>query len=190
MSEVILVRHAETEWSRAGRHTGRSDIPLTEDGRAAASALAPRLADRHFALALTSPLSRASDTADLAGLDAVTEADLLEWDYGEYEGLTTPQIRAGRPAWSLWRDGCPAGEDVAAVGERVDRVIAQIQALIASEAGADAAIVAHGHVLRVLAARWCELDPAAGARLRLDTGTVSLLGWERETPVIWRWNAT
>ena len=188
MSEVILLRHAETEWSRTGRHTGRSDIPLTDDGRAAAGALAARLADRRFAIVLTSPLSRASESARLAGLDATVEPDLVEWDYGEYEGLTTPQIRTGRPAWSLWRDGCPGGEDPAAVGERVDRVIALVLAALTSDG--DAAIVAHGHVLRVLGARWCELDPAAGARLRLDPGTVSVLGWERETAVIWRWNTS
>ncbi len=186
MSEVVLLRHAETEWSRTGRHTGRTDVPLTAQGRAVGRDLALRFAGRRFAVALTSPLCRAVETARLAGLDARVEEDLVEWDYGEYEGLTTPQIRAARSGWSLWRDGCPGGEDAASVGERVDRVIAQ--ALTALGDDGDVAIVAHGHVLRVLGARWCELAPAAGARLRLETGAVSVLGWERETRVIQRWN--
>lgn len=186
MSEVVILRHAETEWSRTGRHTSRSDIPLTEEGREAARALAERLGDRRFDLVLTSPLSRASETAGLAGLHATAEADLVEWNYGEFEGLTTPQIRTRRPEWSLWRDGCPGGEGPAAVGDRVDRVISRVLATLTGDG--DAAIVAHGHVLRVLGARWCELDPAAGARLYLATGSISVLGWERETPVIRRWN--
>jgi broad specificity phosphatase PhoE len=188
VSEVILIRHAETEWSRTGRHTGRSDIPLTDRGREAARALCERLSSTPLALTLTSPLSRAAETARLAGLVAEPEPGLLEWDYGDYEGLTTPQIREERPGWLLWRDGCPGGEDAAAVGARADRVIARVLEAVEPAGEATAALVAHGHVLRVLAARWCELDAAAGGRLRLSTGTLSVLGWEREVRVIERWN--
>jgi probable phosphoglycerate mutase len=182
---VTLVRHAETEWSRDGRHTGRSDVPLTDRGRRAARALAPLLREDDFALVLVSPLSRARETCALAGLgERASEApELLEWDYGEYEGLTTPEIRERRPGWDLWRDGCPGGEDAAAVGARVDRVIGR-----ALGVGGDVALFAHGHVLRVLAARWIELDPREGARLALSTGSLSLLGHERETRGILQWN--
>ena len=187
MSEVVLMRHAETEWSRQGRHTGRSDVPLTAFGRAEATALGKRLAGRVVRWVLTSPLSRATDTALLAGLTAVPDADLTEWDYGEYEGMTTMQILELRPKWSLWRDGCPAGEDAAAVGVRVDRVAARVLEALEG-GGGDVLLVAHGHLLRVLAARWCELDASLGSCLRLDTASVSVLGWERETRVIHRWN--
>ncbi|MCW3067310.1 MAG: histidine phosphatase family protein [Solirubrobacterales bacterium] len=185
MSEVLLIRHAETEWSRSGQHTGRTDIPLTERGRELARRLAPVLAGREFALVLSSPLSRARETCELAGLGdrARTRDDLMEWDYGEYEGLTTPQIREQRPDWSLWRDGCPGGETAADVGARVDRVIAEVRAV-----DGDAALFAHGHVLRVLGARWVEFPPQAGARLALSTGALCTLGYERETAVLWRWN--
>jgi len=186
--DVVLIRHGETDWSRTGQHTGRVDIPLTDAGRAEASALGEHLRGRVFGLMLTSPLSRATETASLAGLDAEIEPDLVEWDYGDYEGSTTAQIREKRPEWLLWRDGCPGGEDVAAVARRADRVIDRV--LRASEHGGrrDVALVAHGHVLRSLAARWCELGPEAGARLLLDTGTLSVLGWEREVRVIRVWN--
>jgi probable phosphoglycerate mutase len=182
---VTLVRHAETEWSRDGRHTGRSDVPLTDRGRQAARALAPLLGEDDFALVLVSPLGRARETCALAGLGerASEVPELLEWDYGEYEGLTTPQIRERRPGWDLWRDGCPGGEDAAAVGARVDRVIER-----ALGVGGDVALFAHGHVLRVLAARWIELDPREGARLALSTGSLSRLGHERETRGILQWN--
>ena len=185
MTRVTLVRHAETEWSRALRHTGRTDVPLTDHGRQAARALAPILAQRTFELVLVSPLHRARETCELAGLAdmAEPEPDLLEWDYGDYEGLTTSQIRERRPDWSLWRDGCPGGEDAPAVGARADRVIARVLS-----AGGEAILFAHGHVLRVLAARWIELEPAAGARLALATGAVSVLGHERETRVLGEWN--
>ena len=185
MTRVTLVRHAETEWSRELLHTGRTDVPLTDAGRAAARALRPHLAQGSFSLVLVSPLSRARETCELAGLGdrAELDPDLLEWDYGEYEGLTTPQIRAQRPGWNLWRDGCPGGEDAAAVGARADRVIRR-----ALGAGDDVALFAHGHVLRVLAARWIEHGPSEGARLALSTGSISELGHERETRVVTTWN--
>lgn len=188
MTEVVLIRHGETEWSRTGQHTGRTDIPLEDAGRAAAGALGEALRGRTFRLVLTSPISRAADTARLAGLDAVAEPDLLEWDYGEYEGVTTAQVRETRPDWLLWRDGCPGGEDAAAVARRADRVIERVLEETGPDGDDDVALVAHGHLLRSLAARWCELGPEAGIRLRLDTGTLSVLGWEHEVRVIRRWN--
>lgn len=185
--QIVLVRHAETEWSRAGRHTGRTDIPLTDEGRARAAELAERLRERRFALVLVSPLRRALETCELSGLAASAEqrADLMEWDYGDYEGLTTAQIRAERPGWNLWRDGCPGGENAAQVGIRADRVIAEAPA-----AEGDVALFSHGHVLRVLGARWVDLHPQQGARLGLSTGAVCVLGHERETAVLARWNDT
>jgi broad specificity phosphatase PhoE len=185
--ELVLVRHGETDWSRAGRHTGRTDEPLNETGRANAAALAGRLAGRSFALVLTSPLSRAVETCRLAGLGDAAQVrdDLAEWGYGEYEGRTTPEIRAGRPGWSLWADGVVGGETIADVGARVDRVIAE-----AARAGGDVALFAHGHVLRVLAARWLGLEPDAGKLLALDPASVSVLGWEHEWRVIRSWNET
>jgi broad specificity phosphatase PhoE len=187
-ADVVLIRHGETDWSRSGRHTGRTDIPLTDAGRAEASSLGERLRGRTFGLTLTSPLSRATETASLAGLDPEIEPDLVEWDYGEYEGSTTAQIREKRPGWLLWRDGCPRGEDAVAVGRRADRVIDRVLHASEDRGRRDVALVAHGHVLRSLAARWCELGPEAGARLLLDTGTLSVLGWEREVRVIRVWN--
>jgi broad specificity phosphatase PhoE len=183
--EVVLVRHGETEWSRAGKHTGRTDVPLTDTGREQASALAAALRGRDYALVLTSPLSRASETCRLAGFGdlARERADLREWDYGAYEGRTTAEIREERPDWSLWRDGVPNGETEADVGARADRVIAELRA-----AAGDAVVFAHGHLLRVLAARWLGLDPSAGRLLALDTATISVLGYERETAVVRRWN--
>jgi broad specificity phosphatase PhoE len=185
VAEILLARHGQTEWSRDGRHTGRSDVPLTAEGRSQAERLGNRLAGRDFALVLTSPLSRAADTCRLAGLGARAQArdELLEWDYGDYEGLTTSQIREERPDWVLWRDGCPGGESAAQVGARVDRVVAELRA-----AGGEAILVAHGHVLRVLAARWVGLGPEGGALLHLDTGALAALGWEREQPVVTLWN--
>jgi broad specificity phosphatase PhoE len=183
--EVLLVRHGQTEWSLDGRHTGTTDIPLTEEGRAQARALGERLGGREFALVLTSPLGRARETCELAGLGARAQVrdDLTEWDYGEYEGVTTADIRKRDPDWLLWRDGCPGGETAAEVGARVDRVIAEVRA-----ADADCALFAHGHVLRVLAARWIDLAPQAGGRFGLSTATVSVMGWEREVPAFWLWN--
>ena len=182
--EIVLVRHGETEWSRDGRHTGRTDLPLTENGRRQAELLRGALAEWGFAQVLSSPLQRALETCRLAGLgdSAQTTDDLREWDYGEYEGITTAQIRESRPDWYLWRDGCPGGEQAADVGRRVDRVIASL-------GEGDVALFAHGHVLRVLAARWIGLEPEAGALLALGTGTLSVLGYERETRVVKRWNS-
>ena len=180
------MRHGETEWSRDKRHTGRTDIPLTEAGRLEAEKLSDALAEWTFARVLSSPLSRALDTCRLAGLGERAELsdDLVEWDYGEYEGITTAQIREQRPDWYLWRDGCPGGETADEVGRRADRVTAAVDGT-----DGDVALFAHGHVLRVLAARWVGLGPEAGALLKLDTGTLSALGYERETRVITRWNA-
>ncbi|MGH2782807.1 MAG: histidine phosphatase family protein [Thermoleophilaceae bacterium] len=184
--EVVLARHGETEWSRDRRHTGLTDVPLTEAGRREATRLGEQLARHDFARVLSSPLERARETCRLAGLGerAELDGDLVEWDYGDYEGITTAQIRERRPGWSLWRDGCPGGETAADVGRRADRVIASLGGV-----DGDVAVFAHGHVLRVLAARWMGLGPEAGALLKLDTGTLSALGWERETRVVARWNA-
>lgn len=184
--EIVLVRHGETEWSRDGRHTGRTDIPLTDEGHRQAERLQEALGEWNVTRVLASPLSRALDTCRLAGFGDRAEISdrLLEWDYGEYEGLTTPQIRELRPGWNLWRDGCPGGESAADVGARVDPLVAELKA-----ADGDLALFAHGHVLRVLATRWVELPPEAGARLPLATATISALGFERETPAIRRWNA-
>jgi broad specificity phosphatase PhoE len=184
---LLLIRHGETEWSRSGQHTSTTDLPLTEDGRARAEALKDRLAGREFALVLTSPMLRARDTAALAGLGdrgEITE-DLHEVGYGAYEGRTTADIRAERPGWDLWTDGTPGGEPLEAAAARADRVIAR-----ALEAGGDVALVAHGHILRVLGARWIDLPPAGGGSLGLGTAALCELGFERERRVIWRWNDT
>lgn len=187
--EVWLIRHAETEWSRTHRHTGRADIPLTDAGRVAAAGLAPRLAGRSFAQVRVSPLGRARETARLAGVDlgapgVVFDDDLREWHYGDYEGRSTADIRQERPGWFLWRDGCPGGETADDVGARTDRVIEHVCAV-----PGDVLIVAHGHLLRVLAARWTAQEAAAGARLLLDTGSICVLGQEREVRAVRRWNS-
>jgi probable phosphoglycerate mutase len=183
--EVVLVRHGETLWSRSGKHTGRTDIPLTEEGRSQSERVGDTLRGRRFALVLTSPLQRAAETCRLAGLGAVAafREELMEWDYGAYEGRTTPEIREEVPGWSLWRDGVPGGEVSADVGRRVDRVIADLRAV-----DGEVALFAHGHVLRVLAARWLGLPATEGRLFALDPATISILGYERETPVIKRWN--
>jgi probable phosphoglycerate mutase len=183
---IVLARHGETEWSRDGRHTGRTDVPLTENGREQALLLRDALGEWSFERVVSSTLERALETCKLAGLGdrAQKTDDLLEWDYGEYEGITTPQIREARPGWSLWRDGCPGGEVSADVGQRVDRVIAEL-----ADLEGDVAVFAHGHVLRVLAARWIGLGPESGALLALDTATLSVLGYERERRVVRRWNS-
>ena len=180
-----LVRHGETEWATLGRHTGTTDVPLTDLGREQAKTLTPRLAGRAFAAVLSSPRSRALDTARLAGFaDRVSvDPDLAEWDYGDDEGRTTADIRADRPGWSIWRNGVRGGEPIEAVAARADRVIARVRAL-----GTDTLCFAHGHVGRIVAARWIGLPPSGGARLALATATISILGWERETPVVARWN--
>jgi probable phosphoglycerate mutase len=184
--EVVLVRHGETEWSRDGRHTGRTDVPLTAAGRSQAERLGAPLGDWRFTRVLASPLGRALDTCRLAGFGDRAELSdaLLEWDYGEYEGETTPQIRELRPGWNLWRDGCPGGESAADVGARVDPLVSELKA-----SAGDVAVFAHGHLLRVLAARWVELPPEAGARFWLATATISVLGFERESAAVRRWNA-
>jgi broad specificity phosphatase PhoE len=183
--EVVLVRHGETEWTRTGKHTGRTDIPLTERGRQEAQAVGVALRSRSFALVLTSPLARAVETCGLAGLgEKATQRDeLMEWDYGAYEGRKTIDIRKERPGWTLWDDGVPDGETAAQIAARVDRVIPELR----STRG-DAAVFAHGHLLRVLAARWLGRDPAAGRLFALDPATISIVGYERETPVIRMWN--
>ncbi|MDQ1619194.1 MAG: hypothetical protein QOE19_1763 [Actinomycetota bacterium] len=186
-TELWLVRHGETEWSASGRHTSRTDVPLTERGRAAAVALKERLAGIPFARVLTSPLARARDTCALAGFGDRAEVvdDLREWDYGTDEGLTTATIREERPGWSIWTEGPRGGESAAEVGARADRVIA----LVRSSEGPVIAF-SHGHLSRVLGARWIELPVAEGAHLRLDTAAISMLGWERETPALQLWNDT
>ena len=192
MGELILLRHGETEWSKAGKHTGRTDIPLSPEGKAAAAALAPALARRHFVAVFSSPAQRATDTAELAGLTDITiDPDLQEWDYGGYEGLTTPQIREQRPGWYLWRDGVVPkdaehpGESVNQVGVRADAVLAMVRPLLAQ---GDVALVSHAHMLRILTARWLGLDPDCGRLFRLGTGTLSVLGTEHDMPVILTWN--
>ncbi len=192
MGDLILLRHGETAWSKSGQHTGRTDIPLTANGEAAAKALAPVLARCDIAAVFTSPAQRATTTAALAGLvGAQVDPDLWEWDYGGYEGLTTPQIQAEHPGWNLWRDGvipgdaAHPGETVEQVGERVDRVLARAEPLLAD---GDVVLVAHGHVLRVLAARYLLLGPSGGRLFRLDTGTISTLSNEHADPVIASWN--
>ena len=184
-AEIVLVRHAETEWSRAGRHTGRTDLPLTEEGRAAARGLASRLQRERFELVLTSPLRRARETCELAGMGSAAQVreDLVEWDYGEYEGLTTAEIQAERPGWSLWRDGCPGGESAPQVGARADRVIAEVR-----NAPGAAAVFSHGHMLRVLGARWIELEAAGGAHLGLAAGALCVLGHEHGAAILATWN--
>jgi broad specificity phosphatase PhoE len=183
--ELVLVRHGETEWSRTGRHTGRTDVPLTARGRAEAESVGVRLAGRRFVRVLTSPASRSTETCRLAGFSdhAETCADLREWDYGAYEGRTTSEIRVERPGWTLWRDGAPGGEAVEQVGERADRVLRMLADVVG-----EVVVFAHGHFLRVLAARWLGLDPAAGGLLALDPATISVLGHEHEWRVLRRWN--
>ncbi|HKF97488.1 MAG TPA: histidine phosphatase family protein [Steroidobacteraceae bacterium] len=184
--EVFLIRHGETEWSLSGRHTGISDIPLTENGRQVARLWQPYASARKFALVLSSPLQRARETCELAGLagQAQIEDDLREWNYGNYEGLTPQQIRAAQPEWLIFRDGCPGGESPEQVGTRVDRVITRIRA-----ASGDVAIFAHGHVLRVFGARWLELPPSAGSHFLLETATLCVLSSYRGVPAVKRWNA-
>ena len=179
------MRHGETEWSREGRHTGRTDVPLTDLGREQARALAGPLGAREFGLVLTSPLSRAAETCALAGFADLAQAtdDLLEWDYGDYEGCTTQEIHELRPGWTLWADGVPGGEIASSVGRRADRVVNRARA-----ATGDSLCFAHGHLLRVLASRWVGLPPMGGRLIVLDAGATGELGWEGEVPVIERWN--
>jgi probable phosphoglycerate mutase len=180
---MVLLRHGATQWSLSGQHTGLTDIPLLPLGREQALAAGELLSGVPFAQVLTSPLRRARETCSLAGFDGEPEPDLLEWDYGTYEGMTSAEIRAERPGWTLWTDGVVGGEGAADVGRRVDRVIER-----ARLAHGNTLCVAHGHVLRVLTARWLGLPPAGGRLFALGTGTVSILGWERDTPVLSLWN--
>ncbi len=185
--QLWLVRHGETEWARLGRHTGRTDIPLTDVGRTQALALGRRLAGHPFALVLTSPLSRAAETARLSGFGevAIADPDLMEWDYGALEGRLTQDIRTEFPDWAIWTGPWPGGETIDHVGARADRVIARSQA---PETAGDTLVFSHGHLLRVLGARWLGLPPASGGLFALSTATVSILGWDRDRPVIEAWN--
>jgi len=182
---VFAIRHGETAWSLSGRHTGTTDIPLTEDGRQLAERLRPILARNAFGLVLCSPMQRARETCGLAGFGdtAVIDTDLLEWNYGEYEGLTPKQIHELAPGWLIFRDGCPGGEAPEQVGARVDRVIARSRAV-----DGDVALFAHGHVLRVLVARWIRLPAGSGQHFLLDTGTLCVLGYYGEIPAVRIWN--
>ena len=186
--DAWLVRHGETEWARLGRHTGRTDVPLTDVGRDQARVLGRRLAGHRFALVLTSPLSRATETASIAGElagfgSADADPDLREWDYGDLEGRLTADIRSVFPGWTIWRGPWPGGETIDQVAVRADRVVTRVRA-----AGGDVLLVAHGHLLRVLAARWLGLPAPSGSLFALGTASVSVLGWEREAPVVERWN--
>jgi broad specificity phosphatase PhoE len=188
MPDVYLIRHGETQWSLSGQHTGVSDIPLTEHGRQQARLLRPELLTKNFQLVLTSPLQRACETCELAGLAqrAQIGPDLMEWNYGAYEGMTSEQIHADRPGWTIFNDGGgPGGETPEQVGARVDRVIARVRTL-----NGDAALFAHGHVLRVLAARWLGMAPSAGAHFLLDTATVCVLSTDRGVAALKRWNVS
>jgi probable phosphoglycerate mutase len=182
-----LIRHGETEWSRSGAHTGRTDLPLTDLGREKAAALGRHLAGRPFALVLMSPLQRARETCHLAGYGDVAQVEdnLCEWDYGDYEGRSTPEIRQEAPDWNLWTSGVPHGETIGQVAKRAEAVLAR-----ALGAGGDVALFAHGHILRILTACWLDLPPAAGRLFALETASLSILGYERDTRVIRRWNET
>jgi len=184
---LVLVRHGDTEWSQNGRHTSRTDLPLLPSGVERARSLGPALAAFEFARVLSSPLQRALQTAELAGFGDRVEVtpDLTEWDYGTYEGLTSEAIWKDNPEWKLWTDGAPGGEAPEAVATRADRVIAD-----AARAAGDVLLFAHGHILRVIGARWIEQDPAGGARLALGVASLSVLSYEHELPVIDRWNGT
>ena len=183
---MFAIRHGETAWSLSGQHTGTTDIPLTANGRRLAERMRPVLAKEAFARVVTSPLRRARETCVLVGLGetAAVDPDLVEWNYGKYEGLTPRQIHEAAPGWLIFRDGCPDGEAPDEVGARVDRVIARARAV-----EGDVALFAHGHVLRVLAARWIGLPASAGQHFLLDTGTLNILGYYRGIPAVKTWNA-
>ena len=186
IQQVYLIRHGETEWSLSTQHTGITDVPLTENGRKVAKLLEPVLAKETFALVLTSPLERARETCELAGLGerAEIDRDLMEWNYGEYEGLTPKQIQAKARGWMLFNDGCPGGESPEQIGARVDRVIARVRAV-----EGHAALFAHGHIFRVFAARWLGLPATAGCHFLLETATLNILSYYRNIPAVKRWNA-
>jgi probable phosphoglycerate mutase len=185
VNRVVTVRHGATDWSAEGRHTGWTDIPLSADGQKQAAALKDILRGWRFTQVLVSPLQRARETCRLAGFGehAVVLNDLREWNYGDYEGLTSPQVAAMQPGWSLWRDGCPGGENAAAVGRRADRVVQRLRSV-----NGDSAVFAHGHILRVVAARWLGEAPEAGRFYALGTAAINVLGYEHEEPVLSRWN--
>ncbi len=184
--KVYVIRHGETEWSVSGQHTGMTDIPLTDNGRKSVKLLQPILAKQSFALVLTSPLQRAKETCQLSGLgeQAETSPDLVEWNYGEYEGMTSSQIHENDPGWTVFVNGSPGGENPEEVGLRADRIIARVRAV-----KGDVALFAHGHILRVLGARWLDLPAMAGRHFLLDTSTLNILGYYRGTPAIQTWNA-
>jgi len=183
---LYVVRHGATEWSTSGQHTGRTDIPLLPEGEEQARATGALLKGINFALVLCSPMQRAQRTCELVGLrnQAVIDDDLHEWDYGDYEGVTTSTIRESVPGWTVWNGTCPNGETIEQVSARADRVIERVRAQSGS-----AIVFAHGHFLRVLTARWCELEPVEGRRFILDPATLSILGWERDTPAVRQWNS-
>ncbi len=184
-NELWVIRHGETEWSRSGQHTSTTDLPLTQHGIEVATTLAPRLAEVDFDLVLTSPRQRARHTAELVGYaDAVVDEDLVEWDYGDYEGITTPQIRERVPGWSVWTHPSPGGETAQQVADRLDRVVSRVRT-----AGGRCLVFGHGHALRALAARWIQQPVSEGRYFKLDTSTLSVLGYDRETPVLLRWNS-
>jgi broad specificity phosphatase PhoE len=183
--ELWLIRHGETGWSASGRHTSSTDLALTPEGERKAAAVGRLLAGKKFALVLASPLRRALETCRLAGYTPEVTPDLREWGYGAYEGLTTGEIQVQNPGWTIWTGTPPGGESAEAVGARADRVIAK-----ATAANGDAALFGHGHMLRVLAARWLGLEPTGGRLLALSTGSVSVLGYEHETRVVQGWNRT
>lgn len=183
--EIWLVRHGETEWSRSGQHTSRTDLPLTPEGVKRAQSLKHMLTGHSFGLVLSSPMQRAVETCRLLGLTPEISEDLREWDYGDYEGLTTAEIQKRVPGWTIWTGAPPNGETAGQVGARADRVISR-----AASAAGDAALFGHGHLLRILAARWIGLEPSGGGLLALSTASLSVLGYERETRVIRLWNQT
>ncbi|WP_329459603.1 histidine phosphatase family protein [Streptomyces sp. NBC_01497] len=187
MGQLVVIRHGETAWSRTGQHAGRTDLSLTEVGEDVARALAPRLAERNFTAVYSSPLTRAVRTAELAGLrSAEPDTDLIEWDYGRYEGLTAEQIRELKPGWELWRDGVDAGEDLEHVTVRVDAFLGRVRPLLDK---GDVAVVAHGHLSRILTARWLGLEASAGRQFgHPHPGTINTLGYEHELPVVLGWN--
>ncbi|MDQ4049896.1 MAG: histidine phosphatase family protein [Actinomycetota bacterium] len=183
--EIYLARHGETEWSLSGRHTGTTDVPLTDNGRRHAEALGGRLRGSDFAAVFASPMGRTLETCRLAGFgdSCVERPELVEWNYGEYEGVTTEEIRKTVPGWTVWTHGAPAGETAADVGARCDALIEELLQM-----DGEVLLFAHGHILRVLGARWIDLPPELGGRLALSTGTLSLLGWERDNRVLELWN--
>lgn len=184
---MYVVRHGATEWSKSGQHTGSTDIPLTAEGERQAERAGELLAGINVSTVLCSPLQRARRTCELAGFGSRAELDddLREWAYGNYEGITTAEIRRTVPGWTVWNGPCPDGETIDQVAARADRLIARVRAQ-----DGDAILFAHGHCLRVFAARWCDLDPVEGRRFVLDPATVSILGWERDNAAVLRWNAS